>query len=409
MNDVRALDLAPLVTRNPRLVRLSTVVVVGTPTGRSGPGTFGCRRGMSVPRLKESMHHHRLRLLSFALVVACGCGGAAPVEVTLPKPGGEFAVGYTTLSVEGTSAWYPAQAGTGRGERGYGGGLMRALFGLSLEDLARIHVPGEVGAEPVAGAHPLLVFEPGGSSLADLSTSLAQELASQGYVVMLVQPNPFEESGENSGTEAPNEVDGERLVRSLVARRQKLFTDAIDLASDPLTTELVGEIDVDRIAVAGHSAGGSTAMDLALIDDRVAAAIDLDGALFGDARTTATPVPSLVVMAEMAGIADSTPSDGEEPTITIGRESVAFLRTAPNTVIVTLEEAGHFAVLDTPLLLPALPEALRADAADSVGAIGEEATAITNTIVVRFLNAALNEDRLATAAELSDGLAHTTP
>jgi len=44
-----------------------------------------------------------------------------------------------------------------------------------------------------------------------------------------------------------------------------------------------------------------------------------------------------------------------------------------------------------------------------VGAIGDEATAITNTIVVRFLNAALNEERLATAAELSDGLAHTTP
>lgn len=339
----------------------------------------------------------------------------ASTDGGLPAPDGEFAVGVTDLQRFGMVAYYPAIAGTGHGHRPYASPMMLGTYGVTADALAAIVPHAEIAATPVTdrGAWPVVILAPGGGSLIELSTSLAEEVASHGFVVITVQPDVAVDGGLTRGDGTYS--DEQLQLIDVVARqaRERQLTDAIDLLQEPLTTELVGPTDATQIAVGGHSFAGSTAFNLSLHDDRIDAVFDLDGALFDEANTTPVGVPSLVVMAELYSLHQHPIDDGGNATVAsllaLGAGSFEMLRTAPNTVSVALEHAEHYAVTDLAAIAAQLPAELQPVAAEGVGDIGAAGTTNTNTIMVRFLEAVFGSDpHLPTATELTAGLPSVT-
>ncbi len=332
--------------------------------------------------------------------VACSPGGGVPTE--LPTPDGAYGVGVTWLPEFYATAYYPAQAGTGHGHRRYASwGLLRTL---EVDDLP-VSAHAEIGAAPVVGAAPwpVVVVGPGGASFVELSTSLAEELASHGYVVITVQPDAEVENGDTAPGSSSGSGD-ELATEAVRQARQRQLSDAIDLLDAPITAQLVGPVDADRIAVGGHSYGGSAAFNASLSDPRIKAVFDLDGALFEAATSTPTTVPSLVVMATLFTLAGTPVAPNEPPDVALGRATLDLLRGSPRVVAVALRDAEHYDVTDAAAIAPALPESARLG-----GPIGPAATTHTNTIVLRFLDAALDSpSRLATGAELVTGLPSAT-
>ena len=294
----------------------------------------------------------------------------------LPVPDGSFAIGVRTLSLPSALAFYPAVAGTGKGTRPYLDPRLLSASGLDETLFDRATTSAEIDAQPqpASMARPVVIISSGFGSYLEFSTTLVERIASHGYVVIAVQPAVAAEAAVETPTEAMRDA---RLAQ---------MTSALDYLADPNLTELVGPIDLDRVALGGHSYAGSIAFNTALVDDRVSAAFDLDGGLFDTAQTTATPIPSLILSA-MGGSAQD-------------ERIASLLLDAPNTVAIGLLGATHFDLTDMPALA-ADPNLATVLPNSGLGTIGPTATTDTSTIVIRFLDAALGRvPRLPTASEL---------
>ncbi|MFJ8014829.1 alpha/beta hydrolase family protein [Streptomyces sp. NPDC096339] len=232
----------------------------------------------------------------------------------LPRPTGRFAVGQDTLHLvdrSRTDPWarsgprelmvtmrYPARRDTGGTARYLTREEARLLLvdrGLDkvipVETLAGTVTHSRPGARPIAGKYPLVVLSPGFTVHRSTLTALAEELASRGYVVASV-----DHAYESVGTAFP----GGRVLECLACERveagtpMKAVSDnrARDVSflldrltgRDPLWRHS-GVIDAQRIAMAGHSIGGASAVAAMATDPRIRAGINLDGGL-------ATPVPA---------------------------------------------------------------------------------------------------------------------
>lgn len=298
---------------------------------------------------------------------------APAVGPGLPPPSGPDAVGLVELD-DTTRAWYPAEPGTGTGPAPYVSAELAVGLGLDPADVATVSTSAELDALPreSGGPRPVVVLSPGFGSVIELSTGLAVDLASRGYVVLATQPDLALELGRPTDDA---EVERFAAVEHL-----------IDLASDGSLDDRLGELDPARIAVGGHSYAGSIAYATALVDGRVAAVFDLDGTLWDEAGATEPKVPALAVL-----------TLGEADHADLGAAG-----TGPDTVVVGLLDAFHFDVTDAPAVAPLLKVP---DGAIAIGGIGPVATTVTVQIVGRFLDAALGASpTIPDAATLAAGL-----
>ena len=295
----------------------------------------------------------------------------------LPVPDGSFAIGVRALSLPSALVFYPAVAGTGTGTRPYFDPRLLLASGLEETVFDRAVTFAELDAlpEPATMGRPVVIISSGFGSYLEFSTTLIERIASHGYVVIAVQPAVAAEAAVETPTEAMRDA---RLAQ---------MTSALDYLEDPDLTELVGPIDLDRLALGGHSYAGSIAFNMALVDERVSAVFDLDGSLFDAAQTTSTPIPSLVLCA-MGGSAQD-------------ERLASLLLHTPNTVAVGLAGATHFDLTDMPALA-ADPHLAAILPNSGLGTIGPTATTDTSIIVIRFLNATLGRiPHLPTARELA--------
>ncbi|MEI2705475.1 MAG: hypothetical protein V9E89_09505 [Ilumatobacteraceae bacterium] len=162
----------------------------------------------------------------------CVDGGGA-----LPVPTGEFRVGVSPLeaaeSLGQVVAFYPAAACTGLHPPYLRPELVTAL-GLAPSTLDPIVVHAEAGAAPLAGSpRPVVLLAPGWTSLIALSTALATDLASHGYVVIAADP-PL-------GAEATTFPDSDAA-----ARRLEALSALLDLLDDPAVASITGPLDHSR-------------------------------------------------------------------------------------------------------------------------------------------------------------------
>ncbi|MEV7520090.1 alpha/beta hydrolase [Streptomyces sp. NPDC091371] len=245
---------------------------------------------------------------------AAAAGSRGPV-VELPRPTGGFSVGLDTLHLVDhgrTDPWagsgprelmvtmrYPARRDTGSTTRYLTAEEARLLLvdrGLDkvipVETLTGTVTRSRANARPVAGKYPLVVLSPGFTVHRSTLTALAEDLASRGYVVASV-----DHAYESVGTAFP----GGRVLECLACERVESGAATMKAVSDNrardvsfLLDRLTGRhpawrhsrlIDETRIAMAGHSIGGASAVAAMATDPRIRAGVNMDGGL-------ATPVPA---------------------------------------------------------------------------------------------------------------------
>jgi predicted dienelactone hydrolase len=254
-----------------------------------------------------------------ALVVlaASACSAPAPPRsdapsatpagpATLPAPTGAHPIGTTALYLEDASRpdpwnldaearelkvtlWYPTEQQDGqrapymtpkeseltlKGSR---------ITGAPYDALGKTRTNAIKDAEPAGQNLPLVVLSPAFTEQASTLTSLAEDLASRGYVIAGI-----DHTYENYATTFPNgrvaeclacdsQTDpgfGTRVVQGRAAD--------VSFVLDELPSKWDGSdlIDRSRIAMVGQSIGGASAIAAMLEDSRVRAGINMDGTMY---------------------------------------------------------------------------------------------------------------------------------
>ncbi|MFI6175603.1 alpha/beta hydrolase family protein [Nonomuraea sp. NPDC051191] len=263
------------------------------------------------------MRHLLAVAAGLAVLAASACSAPAPPRsaapsptptgpATLPAPTGDQPVGTTALYLKDASRpdpwnldvdarelkvtlWYPTKQRDGQ----------RAPYmtpkesELTLKSLGITGVPDDTlsktrtnaikDAEPAGRKLPLVVLSPGFTKPMSTLTSLAEDLASRGYVV--------------AGIDHTYESYATTLSDGRVAECLACDSDAdpgfgtgvvqgraadVSFVLDQLPSQWDGSdrIDRSRIAMAGQSIGGAGAMAAMVKDSRVRAGIDMDGTTY---------------------------------------------------------------------------------------------------------------------------------
>ncbi|NBE55062.1 alpha/beta hydrolase [Streptomyces sp. YC537] len=257
--------------------------------------------------------------------VAGGAGAADKAEVAnkaevaeapyLPRPTGPRAVGTTALHltdesrpdpwVAGADArelmvslWYPTSSPHGRRAQYMTPTESELLLkdggitGVPWDVLSTTRTNSVVDARPVGPARglPLVVLSPGFSKPRASLTSLAEELAGHGYLVAAVDHTyesvattfPDGRVATCAACEIPHdEAFWTRLGKGRAADVSFVLD---ELTGPDAPWDGARLVDPSRIAMAGHSVGGASALPAMTADPRIRAGIDIDG-------STDVPVP----------------------------------------------------------------------------------------------------------------------
>ncbi|MFD5104076.1 alpha/beta hydrolase family protein [Streptomyces cinereoruber] len=236
---------------------------------------------------------------------AAGTSGSGPV-LRLPAPTGPYPLGVRTVHLvdpSRTDPWvggarelmltvlYPARSAHGfprapqltpAEAREFAGLAPHVHPGLpqpGTVDWGAVLTHGRVGAPPLPGRRPVLVYSPGGGDSRTLGTTLAEDLASHGRVVVLV-----DHPGDASQVELPTGMRTTVLIgppdpvtfRTMVDTRIADLRLVLDRLGD---LPLAPVVDSCRIGMYGHSAGGTAVVYAARDDRRVGAVANLEGYL----------------------------------------------------------------------------------------------------------------------------------
>ncbi|MEU8379338.1 alpha/beta hydrolase [Streptosporangium sp. NPDC048865] len=226
-----------------------------------------------------------------------------PGPVALPAPTGPRPVGTTVLHLTDTSRPDPWAPGAGARElkvtlwypAGRGGGrrapymtpkeaelLLRdaGVATTPYDTLSRTRTNAVQDAEPAGRGSPLVVLSPGFTKPVSTLTSLAEDLASRGYVVAGIDHTHESHAttlsdGRVVGCLACDSNSDPGFGAGLVEGRAA----DVSFVLDRLTSvrEWSGLIDREKIAMVGQSIGGAAAVAAMLKDSRVRAGIDMDG------------------------------------------------------------------------------------------------------------------------------------
>ncbi|KAI9812327.1 MAG: hypothetical protein M1827_004776 [Pycnora praestabilis] len=243
-------------------------------------------------------------------------------EVFLPRPNGSYALGVRTMAlVDETrldpfakeerqrevmlSIHYPTalrqDTGCGEQQQSYSKYMppttaafmdrVYAPFGLpngSLERISSYSVPNAPLLHPEDKAFPVVLFSPGGGNSRLLYTTLVEYLASTGYIVVSID-HPYDaeivEFPDGRTIYVGNFTTREQFEFLLSVRAQDAIfvLDALHQPSSILGPDAAP--NVGRVAMFGHSLGGTTAASAMLNDTRIIAGANLDGAMFGPVLT----------------------------------------------------------------------------------------------------------------------------
>jgi dienelactone hydrolase len=264
-------------------------------------------------------------------------------DTTLPMPTGPFPVGRTTYvwtdpahddplaPQPGTKRelfawiWYPAASRQSsqpvddylplpwRTAVEQQWGMLNTKF--FMRDLSRVRAHSIRDAELSSqqGSYPVILMRGGLAALVTSYTSLAEDLASRGYVVVgfdapyrssvVVFPDGrvIPTAPQNNG-DLVNGVEMEQLATKLVQAWSSDMGFALDQlerlnSADP-SGKFQGRLDLQHVGAFGHSLGGATALQFCHDDPRCKACIDVDGIPWGSSVREGVTQPVMFLMSD---------------------------------------------------------------------------------------------------------------
>src|SRR5229473_6319815 len=359
-------------------------------------------------------------------------------EITLPTPTGPFAVGRaifdwaddakldTLAQVPGTKRellvwiWYPSAAGQSVAIDDYlpvqmrvpvepAGGplifrLLSRVFGLLTRDPSKVHGHSarDTGLSPQQRSYPVVIMRAGASLEVWNYSTLAEDLASHGYVVVgfdapyrtftvvfpdgrvirRTQENNPELCLERTGQE--RELCANRLqtvwtsdIAFVLNRLEKLN------ASDP-SGKFPGRLDMTRVGVFGHSFGGATAAQFCHEDSRCKAGIDVDGAPHGSVIQAGIDRPFMFLLSDHGH-----ESDPESSQVGADIRSIYDRLPPDERAFLEIRGANHFLFSDDGALLKSRIVLRTLRALGVVGIDGRRQLAVTAYCVHTFFDAYL--------------------
>src|SRR5213079_897575 len=264
-------------------------------------------------------------------------------SVTLPTPTGSFAVGRATYDwadeatldslapVSGAKRellvwiWYPSATGQPAAlpddylpaapraevERARDG-----VMGFLTRDLSRVHAHAMRNSDvsPQQPSYPVVILRAGASAEVWNYSSLAEDLASHGYVVVgfdapyrtsvVVFPDGrvMTRTPENNPELVFGRPDSARRINRLMAAWTGDIAFVLDrlqrLNASDSSGKFTGRLDMMRVGVFGHSLGGAQAAQFCQEDSRCKAGIDVDGAPLGSVIQVGIRQPFMFLLSD---------------------------------------------------------------------------------------------------------------
>lgn len=273
-------------------------------------------------------------------------------EVVLPAPTGPFTVGRaiqdwtdpvatdSLAPVPGTKRelllwiWYPSAAGPSVVMDDYLPAQLRPkaavstganIWTLLTRDGSKVrgHSARDPDVSPEQRSYPMVIMRAGASATVLTYSTLAEDLASHGYVVVgfdapyrtgrVVFPDGRvmgrTEQNNPETCQGPDRTQMERCVGRVLT----VWTGDIAIVLDHLarlnesdrTGRFTGRLDLARVGVFGHSLGGAVAAQFCHEDARCTAGIDIDGAPHGSVIQAGLRQPFMFLLSDHGAGADS--------------------------------------------------------------------------------------------------------
>lgn len=241
-------------------------------------------------------------------------------------------------------------------------------YNVSLEDLE--YLDGIRGwAMPDApidaknSPFPVLFFSPGFFMAAQLYSSLIEEMASHGYVVVAINHTdacwPVMFPDGSSPVILPELANifsnKERSCMQTFDMTQEIWIKDVEFVLSWLRNQpLIKFLDLSRMGIFGHSFGGSTAIEAVRQYESFRAVVNLDGLLFGLNWDKPFETPSLFVVAEKQLTYEGALNAGltiEQFDSLLARHSKkVFDQLKDNSFYVTVKNADHSTFVDSKLI-----------------------------------------------------------
>ncbi len=165
-------------------------------------------------------------------------------------------------------------------------------FSPEFSDRVRTHTYANLPFARSLTMAPLLLFSPGYNLQPRSYTAFIEEAVSWGYIVVAMSHTlytPLTTFADGSTISLTHDVNDSDLLFDAdvwLADARFVLGEIVKTASSDPYGEIEGHVDLTKIGMFGHSFGGSTSVGMLANDDRVMAAMDFDGTIYGGNWTT---------------------------------------------------------------------------------------------------------------------------